>query len=323
VQTWIEHVESSLGVKPIIYTGKNFWEQNVGSDAFSDYPLWIAQWGPDCPNLPAQWSDWKVFQTSATGQVDGIVGDVDTNLFNGSRADLEDFAFASAPLDCGDGICGIGESNAACAIDCAPCPLIEGTGSTIDDGGGCFRAGGKTEYIRLDEDAGHGGSFKWTAATDYPSTYNYGVWRLLFEEAGRYQVEVHVPDIDNKSHQTIYRISHAGSHADVAINQQEVSGWVALGSFDFARGGRQWLRLDDNTGEETRKERKIVFDAIRLTREGDEAPPPADKPDDPEATNPDWPDEPGGCQTTRGRHASVTLLLAMLLVVRRRRRDQR
>ena len=44
VQVWIDHVEAELGVTPIVYTGKYFWQSNVASTAFSHHPLWHAQY---------------------------------------------------------------------------------------------------------------------------------------------------------------------------------------------------------------------------------------------------------------------------------------
>ena len=67
VGLWIDRVEAATGRQPIIYTGKFFWNGFVQSDAFADYPLWIAQYGPVCPDLPTAWSDWLFFQTSASG----------------------------------------------------------------------------------------------------------------------------------------------------------------------------------------------------------------------------------------------------------------
>ena len=88
VGAWIEHVEAATGVKPIIYTGRYFWQDNVGTDAFADYPLWIAHYTTQCPNIPDQWNDWVFHQYSSSGSVAGISGAVDTNNFNGTLDDL-------------------------------------------------------------------------------------------------------------------------------------------------------------------------------------------------------------------------------------------
>ncbi len=90
---WINHVEGAIGRKPIIYSGKYFWQDNVKSDAFLDYPLWIPNYSLDCPNLAdGYWPTWTFFQYTDTGSVDGVAGNVDRNQFNGSLEELLAFA---------------------------------------------------------------------------------------------------------------------------------------------------------------------------------------------------------------------------------------
>jgi lysozyme len=90
---WLTHVEAAIGRKPIIYTGKYFWQDNIASDAFTDYPLWIPNYSFDCPNLPdGYWNNWVLFQYTDSGSVSGVDGNVDRNLFNGSLDDLLKFA---------------------------------------------------------------------------------------------------------------------------------------------------------------------------------------------------------------------------------------
>jgi len=83
IRTWLEVVERGTGLRPIIYTGSYFWEDNVGATDFGDYPIWIAAYGPPCPSLPAGWSNWTFWQYSDGG------GALDHDVFNGSLADLE------------------------------------------------------------------------------------------------------------------------------------------------------------------------------------------------------------------------------------------
>lgn len=107
VGQWIDHVEAALGVTPIIYTGRYFWNDNVGSSAFAGYPLWIAHYtSAACPNIPDAWGDWGFWQYSSTGRVDGIAGDVDMNRFNGSENDLRALI--------GDPICRDDPNHQAC-----------------------------------------------------------------------------------------------------------------------------------------------------------------------------------------------------------------
>lgn len=90
---WVQHVEAAIGRKPIIYSGKYFWQDNVQSGAFVDYPLWIPNYSLECPDLPnGYWGDWHFFQYTSTGHVNGVSGNVDRNQWNGTLQEL--FAFA-------------------------------------------------------------------------------------------------------------------------------------------------------------------------------------------------------------------------------------
>lgn len=92
MQKWLDIVEQGTKKRPIIYTGRYFWSSYVHSGAFDEYPLWIANWYTDCPDIPNAWNEWYFWQHSATGSVPGISGDVDLDRFNGTLADLEAFA---------------------------------------------------------------------------------------------------------------------------------------------------------------------------------------------------------------------------------------
>ncbi len=93
VGTWLDIVEAGTGRKPIIYTGRYFWNDNVATDAHNDHLLWIAHYTANpCPNLPLAWADWGMWQFSSTGSVPGISGNVDENRFNGDELALQDLA---------------------------------------------------------------------------------------------------------------------------------------------------------------------------------------------------------------------------------------
>jgi len=90
---WVDHIVSKTGRKPIIYSGKYFWQDYVGGDEFTDLPYWIPNYSADCPNLPdGAWGDWHFFQYTSTGSVNGVSGNVDRDVFNGSLAELKALA---------------------------------------------------------------------------------------------------------------------------------------------------------------------------------------------------------------------------------------
>jgi lysozyme len=98
VRQWVDRVQAALGVTPIVYTGKYFWRDEVGGPAsFKPNPLWIAQYTSLCPDIPAPWTRWTFWQYTDSGSVNGISGPVDTNRFNGSLAQLKEFAAGFAP----------------------------------------------------------------------------------------------------------------------------------------------------------------------------------------------------------------------------------
>lgn len=83
---WLTAVEKQYGIKPIIYTGADFYEKNLAGK-FDAYPLWVAHYlVKDKPRVQRNWSFW---QHSESGHVNGINGYVDFNVFNGDSSDFE------------------------------------------------------------------------------------------------------------------------------------------------------------------------------------------------------------------------------------------
>ncbi len=72
VRAWLDAVEAATGRKPMIYTTADFWNASVGSNAFSEYPLWIAEYGVEEPRLPTGWSSWAYWQDADDRSVPGI-----------------------------------------------------------------------------------------------------------------------------------------------------------------------------------------------------------------------------------------------------------
>ncbi|HHH27436.1 MAG TPA: hypothetical protein ENK57_03670, partial [Polyangiaceae bacterium] len=146
MRTWIARIQDRLGVVPIIYSAKYFWQDQLGDPDFTEHPLWVAHYGVSCPNAPTPWTRWAFWQYTSTGSVPGISGNVDRNHFNGTVADL--MAFSGAMAVCGDGWCSGGESNETCAEDCPICRSIPSLGRAVDDSELCFERGGPSMYLR-------------------------------------------------------------------------------------------------------------------------------------------------------------------------------
>ena len=102
-KAWLDHVGGALDVKPLIYTGPNFWTTYMNDTtafAVEGFPLWIAHYTTDpAPRVPASnWNGngWSFWQWTSKAAIPGIVGNVDENRFAG--ADLTPYKIPGAPL---------------------------------------------------------------------------------------------------------------------------------------------------------------------------------------------------------------------------------
>ena len=91
-RAWLGRVEAALGRTPIVYTSPGFWADLGADPAFGRYTLWLAHWETPCPVLPGAWSRVRFWQDATDRTVPGIAEPVDTDWFDGTRADLERFA---------------------------------------------------------------------------------------------------------------------------------------------------------------------------------------------------------------------------------------
>lgn len=86
VREWLVTVENYYGVRPIIYTYVDFYQQ-VLKDEFDDYPLWVAHYLQK--EKPRIYRPWHFWQYSEQGHVNGIFYKVDFNAFNGDSAEFK------------------------------------------------------------------------------------------------------------------------------------------------------------------------------------------------------------------------------------------
>lgn len=96
IKAFSDKVKSMTGITPAIYTGYYWWQDCTGgSKAFSANKLMIANYGRELSQgpfaVPANWSDWTIWQYSSTGPFAG-----DSSVFNGSAAALKGFVLPSS-----------------------------------------------------------------------------------------------------------------------------------------------------------------------------------------------------------------------------------
>jgi GH25 family lysozyme M1 (1,4-beta-N-acetylmuramidase) len=125
VKDWVTRVKGQLGVRPMVYASPNFWRTNMGNTkwfAKHGYPLWIAHWYVQAPDVPANdWDGhgWTFWQWTSTGSLNGITTDVDRDRFDGtdlSMGRIASLAIAPAP---GGTITGPRIACGDAATDCA------------------------------------------------------------------------------------------------------------------------------------------------------------------------------------------------------------
>ncbi|MFO7790746.1 MAG: glycoside hydrolase family 25 protein [Bacteroidota bacterium] len=78
---WLNVVEQHYGVKPIIYTYYKYYNLHFQHDQrFDAYNFWLARYG-NYTTLKKPGDKWIIWQFTQKGQVAGIHGDVDLNVF--------------------------------------------------------------------------------------------------------------------------------------------------------------------------------------------------------------------------------------------------
>lgn len=146
-----------------------------------------------------------------------------------------------------------------------PCAaVLDGTKTVIDDGDpSCFTR--KSSWFwPVDGGIGDGHQYTWT--NDAADADSVGTWTFAVDVAGPYQLEVHVPDSDASSQQARYRLQTGDGVIDLdPVDQSSGAAWIDLGVHEIVAGDEHWVRLADNTGEPRDLDRKLAFDAIRLT----------------------------------------------------------
>ncbi len=80
VRAFLTETEAILGVRPMLYVDVSNARRMERDLAV--YPLWIAQYGVDSPDLAfTPWDAYTGWQFTDRGRVDGVTGDVDRDMF--------------------------------------------------------------------------------------------------------------------------------------------------------------------------------------------------------------------------------------------------
>ena len=86
---WLQAIERHYGKRPIIYTSVDFHEERLVGE-FEDYPIWVRS---VAGHPSTRYGDrvWTFWQYTGTGELPGVEGDIDRNVFVGDRRDWKNF----------------------------------------------------------------------------------------------------------------------------------------------------------------------------------------------------------------------------------------
>ncbi|MCX4327449.1 MAG: GH25 family lysozyme [Lachnospiraceae bacterium] len=77
-------LETKTGHRPVIYSDASNAASVFDNGHLRKYPLWIAQYGAERPDMENQWKRWSGWQYTDSGHVKGVHGKVDRDYFRRS-----------------------------------------------------------------------------------------------------------------------------------------------------------------------------------------------------------------------------------------------
>ena len=80
-RVFLEKTSELTGKEMVIYSNTYDARTIFSYELASNYPLWVAQYGPSTPSDNGKWNNWVGFQYSDIGRISGINGNVDLDRF--------------------------------------------------------------------------------------------------------------------------------------------------------------------------------------------------------------------------------------------------
>lgn len=80
LKTFLNGVERHYGIRPLIYTGENFYN-NILAGHFTEYKFMIAKYREPEPRIDDRNTEVILWQFTSTGSIDGIRGNCDQSIF--------------------------------------------------------------------------------------------------------------------------------------------------------------------------------------------------------------------------------------------------
>ena len=90
MKVMLDEMERHYGKRPIIYTTVDFYEAILSGGALSDYPIWVRS-TKHHPAVKYGSRAWAFWQYQSDGQTPGINGNVDRDVFYGTKEQWDAF----------------------------------------------------------------------------------------------------------------------------------------------------------------------------------------------------------------------------------------
>ena len=90
MKVMLEEMERHYGKRPIIYTTVDFYEAILSDGALSDYPIWVRS-TKHHPAVKYGSRAWAFWQYQSDGKTPGIKGNVDRDVFYGTKEQWDAF----------------------------------------------------------------------------------------------------------------------------------------------------------------------------------------------------------------------------------------
>jgi len=91
VDSYAENLSIVHGKAKTIYTGHYAWQVIMNGADYTDYDLWVANYGVTQPAIPQQWTSWKLWQYTSSEVLPGYADRLDVSYFDGSKAAYRDW----------------------------------------------------------------------------------------------------------------------------------------------------------------------------------------------------------------------------------------
>jgi hypothetical protein len=188
---------------------------------------------------------------------------------HGGRAVIPESIDGYSGIQAGQVLVSANDGGGEKPVDACSIVILPDAETILEEDGPCASPRGADGGLQDAE--GHGGhAFRTDVDVPAPDYAEGMFWLFDFALAGDYEIAVWLPGgVVELSPAALYKVSHSGQSTTSTVNQLAApSGWNVLGTFSFAAGEDQWLRLGDNYDTGAAAGSRLHIDAVRIAPPG-------------------------------------------------------